>query len=174
MNINDLKVFVAILCFYIIIWYLYSLIIKGVFGVQLMDTTKLIELPKWSKCYGLPTSTNPAFDDCNSCDIDGWSIAHFVVYFTLGAIVPGHYSMALLVSILCEVYEYAMGWRTRWWQDPVVNMIGYVVGSMMSRYFNKPREIMYKHFTTNTMFLTTICISTITLMLNSPYLQLRQ
>jgi hypothetical protein len=77
-------------------------------------------------------SPNPEKNICENTNFDMWSIGHILIYITLGMVVPRQYLLVFVISIVCEAYEYMAGWRARWLLDPITNLLGYVVGSMIA------------------------------------------
>lgn len=65
--------------------------------------------------------------------MDGWSIGHFAIYFTIGLFVPNAYLLVLGVSVMTELWEYIYGWRARWLLDPIVNLSGYACGTLIGQ-----------------------------------------
>ena len=152
-------------------WVGYSLVIRQTLGFHPLRHT-VLTLPKWSKCYGMPTSTHHGYDDCMNTDIDGFSIAHIVIYYTIGAVVPDQYLLILGVSLLTEIYEWARGWRGRWWQDPAVNLLGYYLGSLTYHKSEKTREIskQVKSYARNdTIFYVSLTVAVVLLYFHSPH-----
>lgn len=161
-----------ILSFWTVVWVTYSLAIRQGLGFHPLKHT-VIPLPKWSKCYGLPTSTHHAYSDCMNTDIDGFSIAHIVIYYTIGMVVPDQYVLILVVSLITEVYEWWRGWRGRWWQDPAVNLLGYWLGSLTYHKNRRTREISQQvigYANDDMIFYTAILIGALSLYFHSPHL----
>jgi hypothetical protein len=69
---------------------------------------------------------------CEHGDFNIFSIFHLVCYTVIGYIVPGYYLEILGISILCELLEYAMGFEAKYIMDPIVNEIGYFIGTQLS------------------------------------------
>lgn len=92
--------------------------------------------PESIQCLIPNITTNKAKNDCTRyVNIDGWSISHVVFFFLLGLVVPSHYIAVLLLSIIFEYGEYLVAWRARWVLDPLVNLLGYFLGSLLSARF---------------------------------------
>lgn len=112
----------------------YNFVIRPHYKNPLMDdplTRFSLKLPASMKCYIKEVSRRPENNVCDKENLDGWSIGHFAIYFTIGLFVPGAYIWVFLISVLCEVWEWHQGWRARWFLDPIVNMLGYVAGTMV-------------------------------------------
>jgi hypothetical protein len=75
-------------------------------------------------------------NNCNNEDLDGWSIMHIMIYFTLGLFLPNAHLEVLGISIVSELWEYVIGWRARWILDPITNMFGYHMGTLVAKYYN--------------------------------------
>lgn len=116
--------------FWFFLWYLYLYVFKIILKKEFLRIV-LFRLPRWTKCYFLPTSTNPLVN-CDEGDIDIYSTVHVLIYVTLGIVSPNRYFLVLILSVLFEYIEYLVGVRGRWWQDPLMNMIGYIIGSKLS------------------------------------------
>jgi len=84
--------------------------------------------PKWMSCAIPYVSNNPEKDNCENVKIDGWSVLHFLVFLVGGMVLPRRYITVIILSILCEIYEYHAGWRARFIIDPVINLLGYFIG----------------------------------------------
>ena len=54
---------------------------------------------------------------------------HIVMYIILGMFIPGKLLFVLVLSVVCEIFEYFSGWRARWILNPVANVLGYWIGS---------------------------------------------
>lgn len=107
-------------------WYIYNSYIRTQDFHPLGKTQ--FYTPECLSC-GIPyVSINPLKNNCKYVKFDGWSIIHFIIFFIGGMILPDYYGTVFILSILCEVYEYYAGWRSRFIIDPLVNMLGYYVG----------------------------------------------
>lgn len=84
-----------------------------------------IEIPKRIKC---------TFDEdkCEQGDINLWSVAHFVIYFIAGLLFPNRFIFFLIISFVCEFFELKfVHYNAKWILDPTINMLGYVIGSLL-------------------------------------------
>ena len=70
---------------------------------------------------------------CEKNGISIWTVGHFVFYTIVGAIVPGLYIEVLAISIFYEIFEQMVGHKPQYIIDPVVNMTGYILGSLLSK-----------------------------------------
>ena len=121
------NVLLAIGLMWCAIWWFYNYFIRSPSYHPL--GTILLRVPSWIQNLTPHVSTNPKKNDPRLLNIDGWSLGHVLIYANIGMVFPGKYAEILLISILCEMYEYAVGWRARWLLDPLANMLGYVIGS---------------------------------------------
>ena len=64
----------------------------------------------------------------NQTCFNKWNIGHIVIYFIAGLCIPNEYGFVLLMSILCELYEYYVGFSSKLF-DLFVNIFAYRVGS---------------------------------------------
>jgi hypothetical protein len=141
LRVNEIKILVTLAIVATIVFFTYVCIFMSILHIHPLGTV-LIHLPSWSKCYGLPISTNASLN-CLSGDIDGWSIVHLGLYFLIGQIVPNQYITILGASLMWELYEYYIGIRARWWQDPLINLVGYALGSSLSVSKKNVRAVKY-------------------------------
>jgi len=117
-----------------ILWWIYNYFIRTPTFHPL--GTILLNVPSWIQTLTPHVSTNPKKNDPRLLNIDGWSIGHVLIYASIGMFFPGKCTEILLISFLCEAYEYAVGWRARWLLDPVANMVGYVLGVLIESRYN--------------------------------------
>ena len=116
------------------LWWMYNYFIRTPSFHPL--GTIFLHVPSWIQNLTPNVSLNPKKNDPKLLNIDGWSIGHVLIYATIGLFFPGKYIEILLISFLCETYEYAVGWRARWLLDPVANMVGYIAGSIAEKHYN--------------------------------------
>jgi hypothetical protein len=167
-TVTEFKTIIAILSFWTILWVLYSLVIRQGLGFHPLSVT-IIELPRSLKCYGLPTSTHHSYDDCNNTDIDGFSLIHVLIYFTIGLVVPNQYLLIIVISYIAEIYEWYRGWRGRWWQDPLMNLIGYWLGSMANKRYKESVQKIKTYTNEPLVFYTLVILAVIGLYYHTPY-----
>lgn len=85
----------------------------------------IFEVPYGMKCYF-------GEKDCEGGDFDIFSVIHIVSYIIIGYFVPGYYLEILVISVACELLEYAMsGFQSKFLLDPVINLLGYFIGSQI-------------------------------------------
>lgn len=85
----------------------------------------IIKLPNCVKC-------TIGDKNCKEGDINVWSIIHFVIYTLVGYFIPGCYIEIIFISISCELLESGLGHTSKFIADPVVNFLGYSLGSYFS------------------------------------------
>ena len=117
-----------------ILWWMYNYFIRTPAFHPL--GTVFLQVPSWIQNLTPHVSLNPKKNDPKLLNIDGWSIGHVLIYATIGMFFPNKYLEILLISLACEAYEYAVGWRARWVLDPVANMVGYILGVLIENRYN--------------------------------------
>jgi hypothetical protein len=85
----------------------------------------IIKLPNCVKC-------TIGDKNCKKGDINVWSIIHFVIYTLVGYFIPECYIEIIFISISCELLESGLGHTSKFIADPVVNFLGYSLGSYFS------------------------------------------
>jgi hypothetical protein len=130
MNLYHLNILLLVLTLWCIPWWMYNRFIRT---KEFHPMGKLkFPTPYWASC-GIPyVSRNPKKNDCTQVKFDGWSIGHVLIYITIGMVLPGYWFSVLGLSILCEAFEYTVGWRARWIIDPIANLIGYAIGHLVT------------------------------------------
>lgn len=118
-----------------LLWFGYDTLIK-VFGLKDILSIKLLELPHYIKCYPFDTILNR---NCHQGDITLYPFVHVIIYITAGFIVPNHYFITLVVSILFELYEFLIGQPSHIIRDSLFNMLGYIIGSYIAN--NKSNKL---------------------------------
>lgn len=134
MYTRNINIILIILIFWTLLWAGYNFIIRPHYDNPLLDdplTRYSIDLPPSLKCYIKEVSSRPENNVCDKENLDGWSLGHFAIYFTIGLFVPNAYFWVFLISVICEVWEYIKGWRARWFLDPIVNLLGYTAGTLV-------------------------------------------
>jgi hypothetical protein len=121
-----LNVVLLVLFLWCIPWWMYNRFVRTK-EFHPMGTV-VLPTPKWLSCAIPYVSTNPKKNKCENVKFDGWSIGHVLIYATVGMVLPGHWVAVLALSVACEAFEYAVGWRARWLIDPIANMVGYMIG----------------------------------------------
>lgn len=85
----------------------------------------IIPIPYGLKCY---------FGEnlCEQGNFTLFSIFHFVGYLLIGLFIPGYYVEILIISVACEFLEAGLGFTSKFFLDPTVNILGYLTGSLLS------------------------------------------
>jgi VanZ family protein len=60
-----------------------------------------------------------------------WAVGHSLTYFFTGLIIPNRYPIVVIMSILCEFYEYCIGYQSKL-SDVLVNTFSYMIGSQIT------------------------------------------
>lgn len=127
-TLYKLNIIILVLVAWSIPWWVYNRFIRTPqfhpMSMQVLPT------PHWMSCAIPYVSHNPKKNKCENVKIDGWSVGHVLIYFTLGMVAPGYWWQMLVLSLACETFEYIAGWRARWIIDPVANMLGYALGHL--------------------------------------------
>ena len=129
-SINILLLIGATWC---MLWWFYNYCIRSPTCNPL--GTILMHVPPWIQKLTPKVSSDPKKNNTKLLNIDGWSIGHFLIYTSIGLFFQGKYAEVLLISLLCETYEYMTGWRARWLLDPAVNLLGYTFGTFLETQF---------------------------------------
>jgi hypothetical protein len=111
---------VCVLLWWLVVWWIYNLLLRPRVNLLSHD---MVSVPR-----GLDWCSNRHNRTPGPAALNVWSLGHFAIYFTLGLVVHNQYGLVLGFSILCEVYEWIVGYNARWVLDPVVNMLGYCAG----------------------------------------------
>lgn len=90
------------------------------------DDWYVLVLPKGLKCL-------IGDKNCESGNMNIWSIFHFISYTIIGIFVPDCFIEIIFFSIGCELVESAIGSTSKMIVDPIVNMLGYILGSAIAR-----------------------------------------
>lgn len=134
------NVFLFVIFLWCIPWWVYNRFIRTK-DFHPMGQIKF-PTPRWMSCAIPVVSRNPKKNNCENVKLDGWSIGHVLIYASLGMVLPGYWVLVLVTSVLCEVFEYAVGWRARWIMDPLANLFGYGMGHL---YFLDVSGVAWMH-----------------------------
>ena len=131
-----------------VVWWIYNYFIRTP-SFHPMGKV-LIHVPPSIQNLTPHVSLNPKKNDPKLLNIDGWSIGHIMIYVSIGLFFPGKYLAILVISFLCEAYEYAVGWRARWLLDPVANILGYILGCLIQKdyklnLYNQLKHVLMLH-----------------------------
>lgn len=122
---NNLALAFSIVMF---LW-LISIFVRYMFYTDDMSG-KMDNIPK----IGIPGNLKCCIkmNKCEDGDLNIWSLIHFIMYAIIGYFIPGYYLAILYISIVCELFELGMGYTSKLILDPVTNLAGYFVGSLLS------------------------------------------
>ena len=127
---------------WVLLWFIYDHFFKNFIKTKKdLFLTTIIKLPNYLKCLPFDTFLNKF---CEKNDIDVYSIIHFIIYVTVGFIVPNMYFAVIIFSIIFELYELLLGHRCRLWQDPLFNLMGYFIGSSIINYTKSKRLLHFR------------------------------
>ena len=124
---DDYNTLALLYAIFILLW-LVTIVVRYLYlsyYPQPKTKSNFFEIPYGMKCYFGQAG-------CEHGDFNIFSIFHLVCYTVIGYIVPGYYLEILGISILCELLEYAMGFEAKYIMDPIVNEIGYFIGTQLS------------------------------------------
>ena len=157
-NNNNIIGVYAIIVFASVLWWSYTKFYRSKFKNPKKDdplTRFTIHLPSWFKCW-IPSVSIRENINCEDERISIMSIGHLISYIIIGSLFPREYFTVLVISIINEYYEYMTYQRCKWYTDPIINMIGYGIGTFIhticvKRSFNT--AIFSKYITLLTMIL---------------------
>jgi hypothetical protein len=160
-----------VLIMWVFVWFIYNNTLRKLYKNPLLEdplTKFSIEVPSYMKCYIKNVSKKPENNDCSKENLDGWTLGHIAIYYTIGLFVPNAHLLMLIISYLCEFWEYFMGWRARWVLDPITNLLGYHLGTMSANVWHPkfPIDVPGDNITTILLSVFTVAI----LQLNHPNL----
>ena len=89
--------------------------------------------------YQMPIINRNRELDYEKC-LDGWSINHFFIYFTVGLLFPREYLLVVFLSVLCEIMEIIGRSRGRL-SDIIINFSGYLLGSYLTNHMGLKVQI---------------------------------
>lgn len=81
--------------------------------------------------YGIKCTVGD--DNCEDGDATSWLIIHFTIYILIGLWQPGCYIEIIIISIICEMLESGVSHTSKFVVDPMINFLGYLIGSSFSR-----------------------------------------
>ena len=91
----------------------------------------IIEIPYEIKCM-------IGDSNCDKGNVNYWSLIHLSIYIIIGYLIPDCYIEIIIISIACELLESALGYTNKMIIDPITNLIGYTIGSLL--YKNRQRK----------------------------------
>lgn len=71
---------------------------------------------------------------CETANFCFFSIIHIVAYILIGYFVPDQYIIILVISILCEFFEFYVGFQAKFVLDPIINLFGYFIGNQIRKW----------------------------------------
>lgn len=89
--------------------------------------SKLIDIPHNVKCLFKE-------DNCESGDIDGWSICYLLMFFIIGIIAPNQYLFIIVIAILIELAKPLFHYQPKYIINPLISITGYAIGSLLSHH----------------------------------------
>jgi hypothetical protein len=110
---------------YVIAWKLY----EHYYALTLTKTNayniKFLDIPYSIKC---------AFNEnqCETGDIDTWTLIHAAGFFVLGYYFPNQYLTVIILSIIIVIIEPYLGYHPKYIIDPLVNLTFYSFGSIIA------------------------------------------
>ena len=85
----------------------------------------IFEIPYGLKCFF-------GQNKCEEGNFEIFSIFHILGYFVIGLFIPDMYWAILIISIVCEFIELEMGYASKFFLDPAINIASYAIGSVLS------------------------------------------
>lgn len=132
---DSVKKIIVMLSIFTVIILIYNQTYKAKYG-DFLTNFKISDVPDSIKCmFGE--------DNCEEGDIDGWSICHGLMYFIIGLIAPNYYITITAVSVVFELVQPFLGNSSRYIINPLVNLTGYTIGSIMSKNFGASYKEKY-------------------------------
>jgi len=131
-NYNQIKKLIVLLIIFAVVWQIYNYTYRARYG-DFLGNMKIANVPYSVKCF---------FDEpgCDKGDIDGWAVVHGLMYFIIGLIVPNQYLLIFVISIVFEIIQPYLGNNARYILNPLINMTGYTIGSILSPSANVFKE----------------------------------
>jgi hypothetical protein len=105
----------------------------------LLTTYYLTYAEKNNKIISIPLELKCLFgeDHCEEGDIDYWVLLHGFLYMSIGILIPDQYLAVIIISVLFEFMQTYMGNGARFIVNPLVNLTGYGVGSLLNHRLKK-------------------------------------
>jgi len=122
---DQIKKIIFLLIGFVIIWQIYNFTYKATYG-DFLSGLEIADVPESLKCFFNE-------DKCEEGDLDGWTVAHIVMYFIIGYVVPDQYLAILFISIVWELFQPMIGSNAMFIINPLVNLTGYSLGSVLSQ-----------------------------------------
>ena len=138
---KDLSV-IVMLTFFTGIWCFHNCIIRSKYNTDAGLKKCTIEIPA-SMRFLFPSIVKGKLlqEKC----LNMWALGHSLTYFITGLIIPNRYQIVIILSILCEIYEYFVGYQSKL-SDIFVNTFSYFIGSQFTiKYLQGYDKIICKH-----------------------------
>ena len=129
---QQIKKLIVILIIFAVLWQIYNITYRAKYG-DYFGNMKIADVPFDVKCFFNESG-------CEEGDIDGWSLVYALIYFIIGLIIPNQFLIVIIVSVVFEILQPYFGNNARYIINPLVNITGYGIGSLMSKYLNGYRE----------------------------------
>jgi hypothetical protein len=116
-----------------LIYAIFILLWLGTIIVRYLYLTYNPRNPSHSSIFDIPYGMKCYFGEyrCETGNFDIFSIFHIVGYIIIGYFVPGYYLEIFVISIACEFLEYGMDIQSKFLLDPLLNMLGYFIGTQI-------------------------------------------
>jgi hypothetical protein len=110
---NMVKMAILISIGYIVMFYVFS------------EKNILLKIPRSIKC---------ALDEskCDENDLSMFTVSVSIIYLLVGYMYPNYYFTAIVITYITQVIKYNMGYPTSLIIDPLANVTGYTIGSVIS------------------------------------------
>ena len=158
---KDLSV-IVMLTFFTGIWCIHNCIIRSKHKTDGVLNKCTINIPVYIR-FLFPSIVKKKLlqEKC----LNMWALGHSLTYFITGLIIPNRYKTVIILSILCEIYEYFVGYQSKL-SDVFVNTFSYFIGSKINikylRSYDKTickyKNIFYLSIPICILFLYLICI----------------
>lgn len=122
---EQVKKIIIIIVILTIIFQVYNMTYKARYG-DFLHQLKITTVHDSVKCFF-------GEDGCEEGDIDGWTLIHGLMYGLIGYYIPNHYLAIIIISIVFELVQPYLGNRARYIVNPLVNLTGYGIGSVLSK-----------------------------------------
>lgn len=124
---KDLSI-VSLLTFFTGVWCIHNYLLRPEKSIDALLNSNVVDIPESLQ------SLFPYIEKgelLNEKHLNMWAVGHSITYFVTGLVVPNRYKIIILISILCEFYEYIVGYQTKL-SDLFINTFSYLVGSQIT------------------------------------------
>ena len=122
---KQIKKIIILLIIFAVVYQVYNFSYKAKHG-DILSNIKFADVPDSVKCF----FNEPG---CSKGNIDGWSLMHGLMFLIIGLIVPNQYFFVIIISIALEILQPFIGNNARYILNPLINLTGYAVGSVINR-----------------------------------------